>query len=189
MCMLYFGRRPPEPALCESGWACDGHKCRRVRRASLRPSSTGSRPRGDRGEERINAAQLRATLRSLPAGRAHARRPPIARHPSPIAHRSSLTAHRAVESQFPSATCAPGRDGREHRAGRRARAGGSIASADAHVVAHPRGTLRATSDGWRVIMSKPRAGASAMALLDRLRQELDRAGRSAQRAFDEGRLR
>ena len=28
-----------------------------------------------------------------------------------------------------------------------------------------------------------------MALLDRLRQELDRAGRSAQRAFDEGRLR
>ena len=28
-----------------------------------------------------------------------------------------------------------------------------------------------------------------MALIDRLRQELDRAGRSAQRAFDEGRLR
>ena len=28
-----------------------------------------------------------------------------------------------------------------------------------------------------------------MALLDRLRQELDRAGRSAQRAIDEGRLR
>jgi hypothetical protein len=28
-----------------------------------------------------------------------------------------------------------------------------------------------------------------MALLDRLRQELDRAGRSAQKAFDEGRLR
>ena len=28
-----------------------------------------------------------------------------------------------------------------------------------------------------------------MALLDKLRQELDRAGRSAQRAFDEGRLR
>jgi hypothetical protein len=28
-----------------------------------------------------------------------------------------------------------------------------------------------------------------MPLLDRLRQELDRAGRSAQRAFDEGRLR
>ena len=28
-----------------------------------------------------------------------------------------------------------------------------------------------------------------MALLDRLRQELDRAGRSAQRALDEGRLR
>jgi len=32
-------------------------------------------------------------------------------------------------------------------------------------------------------------GASAMALLDRLRQELDRAGKSAQRALDEGRLR
>jgi hypothetical protein len=28
-----------------------------------------------------------------------------------------------------------------------------------------------------------------MALLDRLRQELDRAGQSAQRAFDEGRIR
>lgn len=28
-----------------------------------------------------------------------------------------------------------------------------------------------------------------MAILDRLRQELDRAGQSAQRAFDEGRLR
>jgi len=28
-----------------------------------------------------------------------------------------------------------------------------------------------------------------MALLERLRQELDRAGRSAQRAIDEGRLR
>jgi len=28
-----------------------------------------------------------------------------------------------------------------------------------------------------------------MALLDKLRQELDRAGRSAQRAFDEGRIR
>jgi hypothetical protein len=28
-----------------------------------------------------------------------------------------------------------------------------------------------------------------MALIDRLRDELDRAGRSAQRAFDEGRLR
>ncbi len=28
-----------------------------------------------------------------------------------------------------------------------------------------------------------------MALLDKLRQELDRAGRSAQRALDEGRLR
>jgi hypothetical protein len=32
-------------------------------------------------------------------------------------------------------------------------------------------------------------GASAMPLLDRLRQELDRAGKSAQRALDEGRLR
>jgi hypothetical protein len=35
----------------------------------------------------------------------------------------------------------------------------------------------------------PSRGAQPMALLDRLRQELDRAGRQASRAIDEGRLR
>ena len=36
---------------------------------------------------------------------------------------------------------------------------------------------------------RPPSPIPEMALLDRLRQELDRAGQTAQRAFDEGRIR
>jgi len=49
--------------------------------------------------------------------------------------------------------------------------------------------MQAVLQSGAVNLRLPSLIPKAMALLDRLRQELDRAGQSAQRAFDEGRIR